>query len=172
MDEVAEVSVVRVALVREAVVPYKVGGPSDAVELAHRLLGDRDREVFLVLCADTKLVLNAAYIAAIGSLDHCPIHPREVFKAALLSNAASVILAHCHPSGDPTPSPDDYAITQRLVDAGEILGVPVQDHVIVGSLGRAWSFRAAGEMPTCRQIAEPGSARPGRAPCSARPGPG
>ena len=92
-------------------------------------------------------------------------------KAALLPNAASVILARC-PSGDPTSSPDEYAITQRLVDGGEILGVPVQDHVIIGSPGRAWSFRAAGEMPTCRQIAEPGSARPGRAPGRARPGPG
>jgi DNA repair protein RadC len=73
--------------------------------VARGLIRDRDRETFLVLCLDTKLAVNAAYVVAVGSLDHCPLRPREVFnfKAALLANPASVSLAHNHPSGDPLP---------------------------------------------------------------------
>lgn len=103
----------RVALVRESTVRVKVEGTDNVVEVARRLIGDLDRETFLVLCLDTKLPVNAAYVAAVGSLDHCPLHPREVFKAAL-------------PSGDPWPSPDDRAVTRRLCEASEILGIPVR----------------------------------------------
>lgn len=163
MERVAEISVVRVALVREGRVAVRVEGADDAVEVVRWLIGDRDRETFLVLCLDTKLAVNAAHIAAVGSLDHCPLHPREVFKAALLANAASVILAHNHPSGDPRPSPDDRAMTRRLCEADEILGIPVQDHVIVGH-GRAYSFRMAGDMP--------GPSAPGGRSALAQPGAG
>lgn len=118
MDEVAELAMVRVALVREGTLRYAVRGAEDAVRLARWLLGDRDRETLLVLCLDVKLVVNVRYVAAVGSLVYCPVHPREVFTAALLCKAASVILGHNHPSGDPTPSSEDCAITRRLVDAG------------------------------------------------------
>ncbi len=75
------------------------------------------------------------------------LHPREVFKAAVVANAASVVIAHNHPSGDPTPSPEDHAMTRRLCRAGELLGICVQDHVIVGH-GRVYSFRTEGDRPT------------------------
>ena len=71
------------------------------------------------------------------------VHPREVFKAALLANAASIVLAHNHPSGDPAPSPDDVALTRRLVDAGRLLGVEVLDHIVIGE-GRYVSVRELG----------------------------
>lgn len=129
-------------------------GAEDAVRLARWLLSDRDRETFLVPCLDVKLAVNAGYAAAVGSLDYCPVHPREVFTAALLSKAAPVILGHNHPSGDPTPSPEDCAITRRLVDAGEILGIPVQDRVIVAH-DRTYSFREAGVMPPPRTHGRP-----------------
>jgi DNA repair protein RadC len=80
-----------------------------------------------------------------GTLDATLVHPREVFKAALLSNAASIILTHNHPSGDPTPSPDDHQLTRRLVDAGRLIGVEVLDHIIVGD-GRYFSFREGGRL--------------------------
>lgn len=135
---------VRVALVREAAPIYTAQGPADVAQLARELLTDRDRETFLVLCLDTKLRVSAAHTAAVGGLDHCTIDPRGVFTAALLANAASVVLAHNHPSGDPTPSPQDRAMTRRLCRAGDILGIPVEDHVIVGH-DEVYSFRGAGD---------------------------
>lgn len=78
----------------------------------------------------------------------CPnpitIQPRDVFKAAILVNAAGIIVAHNHPSGDPTPSPDDRALTTRLRAAGQLLGVAVIDHIVVGHEGRYCSFRECG----------------------------
>ena len=137
---------VRVALVREAGPKVRVVNAADAAEVARQIIGDADRETFLVLLLDTKLFVSAAHIAAVGSLDHCLLHPREVFKAAVVANAASVVIAHNHPSGDPTPSPEDRAMTRRLCRAGDLLGIAVQDHVIVGH-GRVYSFRAEGDMP-------------------------
>jgi len=73
-----------------------------------------------------------------GTLDSVLVHPREVFKAALLANAAAIVATHVHPSGGPTPSPDDVAVTRRLAAAGEILGIPLLDHIIIGD-GRYYS---------------------------------
>ncbi len=145
MEPVAELCMVRVALVREAGPKVRIATVADAAGVTREVIGDADRETFLVLLLDTKLVVTAAHIAAVGSLDHCLLHPREVFKAAVLANAASVVIAHNHPSGDPTPSPEDRAMTRRLWRAGELLGISVQDHVIVGH-GRVYSFRAEGDM--------------------------
>jgi DNA repair protein RadC len=78
-----------------------------------------------------------------GTLDATLVHPREVFKAALLANAATIVLAHNHPSGNPAPSPDDMALTRRLIDAGRLLGVDVLDHIVIGD-GRYVSFRERG----------------------------
>lgn len=75
-----------------------------------------------------------------GTLDSALVHPREVFEAALLANAAAIVAGHNHPSGDPTPSPDDVEITRRLAATGEVLGIPVLDHIIVGD-GRYYSFK-------------------------------
>ena len=80
-----------------------------------------------------------------GTLDTTLVHPREVFKAALLANSSAIILCHNHPSGDPCPSPDDVHLTRRLVDAGTLLGVDVLDHIIVGD-GRYYSFKEAGRL--------------------------
>lgn len=91
-----------------------------------------DREQIYVLHLDTKKYLIGKELVAIGKLDAAIIHPREVFKAAVVNNSHSIICVHNHPSGDPTPSRDDHDITVRLRAAGEILGIPLLDHVIVG----------------------------------------
>ncbi len=89
-------------------------------------------EVFGILCLSTKHRVIAYHEVGRGTLDSVLVHPREVFKAALLANAAGIIAAHVHPSGDPTPSADDVEVTGRLAAAGDILGVPVLDHIIIG----------------------------------------
>jgi DNA repair protein RadC len=105
---------------------------SDVAPALVTLLQLEVAEVFVIVCLSTKCEVIAYHRVSRGTLDSAPVHPREVFKAALLANAASLILAHNHPSGDPTPSRDDVALTRRLADAGRLLGIPVSDHLVIG----------------------------------------
>jgi DNA repair protein RadC len=105
--------------------------PDDvAAEVRSRLKGKK-KEHFLVLCLDTRNRLINCKPVSVGSLDTSIVHPREVFKEAVSSCAASVIFAHNHPSGDPEPSKEDVELTKRLARAGEIMGIEVLDHIIV-----------------------------------------
>src|SRR5437870_9711185 len=90
-------------------------------------------EVFCLLCHSTQLGPIAYHVVARDSLDSLLVHPREVFKAAILANAAAIIVMHNHPSGDPTPSREDREITARLKLCGEELGIPLVDHVVIGA---------------------------------------
>ena len=94
-------------------------------------IASSDREVFVVLHLDTRNRVVAHETTSIGSQNASLVHPREVFKAAILKGATSIILAHNHPSGDPAPSKDDIDLTHRLVEAGGLMGIDVLDHVIV-----------------------------------------
>lgn len=131
---------VRVALVREGRVgEYRAGtirDPQDVALVVEPLLRCEPQETMLALLLDTKHRPNAIHMVSRGGLDHCPCDARAVFQPAILANAAGVILAHNHPSGDPTPSKQDVRLTARLIDAGEIVGVDVLDHLVIGD--RAW----------------------------------
>ena len=117
-------------------------GPGLIVEMA-----PLDREQFRVLLLDTKHGLIGSEVIAVGGLDHVPADPREVFKPAIRRSAAAVIVAHNHPSGDPEPSPQDLALTQRLAEAGRVLGIPLLDHLVVGR-GRYVSIASRGGLPS------------------------
>ncbi|SOC34817.1 JAB domain-containing protein [Ureibacillus acetophenoni] len=128
------VDIVSVKLVREKTMMYKnrrVRSPQDAYELMKEFLGDVDREHFVVLCMDTKNQPTNIQVVHIGSLNSSIVHPREVLKSAILSNSASIICGHNHPSNDSTPSPEDIEVTKRLVEAGQIIGIEVLDHLIM-----------------------------------------
>jgi DNA repair protein RadC len=112
--------------------------PSQVYETFSFLMKET-KEQFITLHLDGKNRIICMDLVSIGSLNQSIVHPREVFKTALLSNAAALILIHQHPTGDPTPSSEDIAITRRLKEAGEIIGVKVLDHVIVGD-GEYLSF--------------------------------
>lgn len=105
----------------------------------------RDREVFTALLLNTKNVIVRGVLVSVGTINASIVHPREVFKAAVRYSAAALILVHNHPSGNPTPSQEDIAITKRLVKAGEILGIQVLDHVIIGD-GRFQSLKELGVL--------------------------
>jgi len=120
--------------------------PRDAVRLFTRLLAHEPVEVCGLLCLSTRNHLLAYHELSRGQLDSTPVHPREVFKAAILANAAGVILGHNHPSGDVRPSPDDLALTRRLVSAGEILGIELVDHLIVSAEGTYCSLKETGRL--------------------------
>jgi len=106
--------------------------PEDVVSLVRSRLKGKRKEHFLALLLDTRNQLIKAAEISVGSLDGSLVHPREVFKEAISATAASVIFAHNHPSGDPTASEDDIRLTKRLAEAGEIVGIDVLDHIIIG----------------------------------------
>lgn len=123
----------------------RVGRPSDAATLLRLRLESEPVEVCLLLLLNTKREPIAVHELSRGTLDNCIVHPREVFKVALLANAAAVIVAHNHPSGDPTPSAQDIAAYRRLTEASEVLGVGLFDFLIIGAERRYYSFREAAQ---------------------------
>jgi DNA repair protein RadC len=98
-------------------------------------------ECFVVLMLDIRLRLKGHYLVSVGTQDTTFVHPREVFRVAVVASAHSIILAHNHPSGNPTPSPEDIKSTRRLVRAGEILDIPVVEHVVIGNPGFASLYK-------------------------------
>ena len=106
--------------------------PSDVAAIVKGILKGADREYFLVITTDTKMKVNGVNVVSAGTLNTTIIHPREVFKLAVLQNAASVILVHNHPSGNPMPSKEDLILTRRLAEAGRLLQIDVLDHIIIG----------------------------------------
>src|SRR4030042_5671463 len=107
--------------------------PEDVLSQVKSSLKDKKKEHFLTLLLDTRNQLIRVATISIGSLDSSIVHPREVFKEAVSASAASVIFVHNHPSGDPQPSEDDVKLSKRLVEAGEIVGIEVLDHIIVAN---------------------------------------
>ncbi|MGM0867460.1 MAG: JAB domain-containing protein [Bacillota bacterium] len=122
----------------------RITSPMDAQELAASYIADEDREVFLVMMLNTKNEVVGLHRAHVGSLNASIVHPRDVMKSAILNNAASIIVSHQHPSGDPTPSREDIDVTKRLAEAGKILGIDVLDHVIVTHTGNHISLKEKG----------------------------
>lgn len=131
----------------------KLGGrltcSADICQAVARDLVTADREIFMVLHLNNKNQILAKELISTGSLTASTIHPREVFKGAVLNNSARIVCAHNHPSGDPTPSFDDRVVTARLRQAGDLLGVEVLDHIIVGggSDSGYYSFVDSGTLP-------------------------
>lgn len=135
--------IVRVRLEQDRVIGNESVNTQDkAVEYIIREFADLDREVFMILNLDTALRPINLNVVSMGTLNEAMVHPREVFKASILSNASSVICIHNHPGGDVTPSDPDIAVTNRLTECGKILGIEVADHLIIGGRdGTYFSFQ-------------------------------
>ena len=112
--------------------PLKKFSSSKQVFETFKFLQNETKEYFITLHLDAKNRICCIDEVSIGSLSQAVVHPREVFKTALLSSAAAIILLHNHPSGDPTPSREDIELTKRLKEAGEVIGIRVLDHIIIG----------------------------------------
>jgi DNA repair protein RadC len=111
----------------------KLTGPEEAGRLLVDLIGKKDREHFVVLHLDTRHRVRAVETISVGTLNASLVHPREVFKAAILSNSHAIICGHNHPSAELDPSADDLAIHQRLKEAGQLLGIEVLDFLVVSA---------------------------------------
>jgi DNA repair protein RadC len=122
---------------------WRIRGPRDVFEYFHLRLRDTPQEEFHVLLVNAQHEVLRDVVVSRGVLDAALVHPREVFRPAIVESAAAVVLAHNHPSGDPTPSTEDRQVTRQLVAAGRLVDIEVLDHVVVGD-GRYVSFRERG----------------------------
>lgn len=123
----------------------KINSPEDVYRRMYPKMREHKKEMFIELCLNTKNRIIREEIISIGSLNANIVHPREVFKLALAESAAHIIVAHNHPSGDPTPSREDIEITKKLAETGNIIGITILDHVIIGD-GRHFSMKEAGHI--------------------------
>ncbi|MDE2125249.1 MAG: JAB domain-containing protein [Armatimonadetes bacterium] len=123
---------------------HTIRSPEEAARIFERYLKGADRENFVTMFLDTKSRVIGLNTVSIGTLDSALVHPREVFKPAILANASSVIVCHNHPSGDPQPSPEDRQVTARLAEAAKVLGIDLLDHVVVGCNGKHCSLKQLG----------------------------
>ena len=125
--------------------PHYLRDAESVARLTSDLIPDDDREHFGLLCLNNKNRLLGYHEVSVGTLTAAMVHPREVFRAAILAGAAALILVHNHPSGEPMPSPEDQEITRRLDKCAELFGIHILDHVIIGAgSGRFYSFATAG----------------------------
>ena len=149
MSNVAKrINIVSIKMVKESSFLYQtrtISSPKDAYEMIKEQLEGLDREQFIIACLNTKNEPTNISVVSVGTLNKAIVHPREVFKTAILSNAASIMAFHNHPSGETTPSQQDIQLTQRLVEAGELLGIKLLDHLIIedGSPGSEQSEQSS-----------------------------
>ncbi len=105
--------------------------PSDVAALLRHRIGDADRECFVAIGVDARQRVRHFDVSAIGSLDQVEVHPREIFRQLIRAGCHSVIVAHNHPSGDASPSEADVELTRRLAEVGQLVGIPLLDHLVV-----------------------------------------
>jgi len=144
-----KLDVVSVRLVKDAPVlsEHKIVTPEDAVDVVGKFLCGMDREVVCVVNLKGDNTPINFHIASIGTVNQAMAHPRELFKASILSNAVNIILLHCHPSGNLHPSKEDTMLTDRMIKLSELIGIPLLDHIIVGGDNREYfSFKEKGLM--------------------------
>lgn len=127
---------------------FVISGPADVARLMRPRLNHNQKESFILLCLDARNAVKRISPISIGTLDSSVIHPREVFKEAVQCLASAIILVHNHPSGNPDPSPEDAAVTRRMIDAGSIIGIRVLDHVITAQQ-KYYSFQEHGFFGCC-----------------------
>ena len=129
------INIVSIKMVKESSFQYlarQILSPNGAYQMIKEQLEGLDREQFIIACLNTKNEPTNITVVSVGTLNKAIIHPREVFKTAILSNAASVMAFHNHPSGETTPSQQDIQLTNRLYEVGELLGIKLLDHLIIG----------------------------------------
>jgi DNA repair protein RadC len=178
-DVLAPLHAARELLRRRERLPLRVRPRLDRREAVSRLVRPRlvaePVEVFVVLALDVRLRLLAEVTVSRGTVSSSLVHPREVFRPAVIAGASAVVVAHNHPSGDPEPSPEDLAVTDRLAEAGTLLGIALLDHLVVAEGGEV-SLAERGRVPArgpCDAAAReegPGSVPPGSSSAVVPPG--
>ena len=153
MNNTNEIKVVNIRMVKEPSLYSEtpITNPQDVMDTIAKELATYDREVFGILNLKSNGQVINMNICSIGTLNSSLVNGREVFKSAILSNASSFICFHVHPSGNPEPSSEDKAVTEKLAEAGRFLDIPLVDHcIIAGGTGEMYSLKANGLMEGAR----------------------
>ncbi len=145
--EVPRVQLVEIRLVAEFAPQQQVREPRDIARLLQDLIGNADREHFVAVYLDARHRVTHVHTVSVGNLTATTVHPREVFKGALLANAQALVVGHNHPSGDVNPSTEDRRVVERLREVGTVLGIELLDAVIVGSGRSFYSFASECTSP-------------------------
>lgn len=141
------ISIIKASIIKERTMLYgarQINTPALAADLARTLFTNTDREMLIVTSLDAKCNPMSLEIASIGNVNTCIVSPREIFKNAILSNAVHIMIFHNHLSGDCTPSSEDILITKRLIECGDLIGIPLLDHIIIGDSEDYLSLREDG----------------------------
>lgn len=150
-----KLDIVSVRLVHDAPLlsDHKIDSPKAAVQVMGEFMSEVDREVMCVINLRSDGTPINGHIASIGALNQTLASPRELLKAAILSNAAQMILLHCHPSGSLVPSKEDIDVTNRMIEICDLIGIPLADHIIIGGNNRQeyFSFRAKGILQNAEE---------------------
>ena len=150
-----KLDVISVRLVKDAPImsEHRIVSPQDAVDVIGKQLCEMDREVLCVINLKADNTPINCHFASIGALNQTMAHPRELFKSSILSNAASMILLHCHPSSNLQPSKEDTILTDRMIKLCHLIGIPLLDHIIVGGdNSRYFSFKEKGLLPNPNNV--------------------
>lgn len=142
-EESAKIDIVKLQVVKDGTIEYgkkPISNPQALAELGLKFLRNTDREMFLLVCLNTKNYVNCIQLVSIGTIDRAIVSGREVLKTALMANAAGVAFVHNHVSGDVAPSPEDIHLTKILASCAQLFNIRVLDHVIVADDGRYESF--------------------------------
>lgn len=145
LNQVREVSVHYTGRSHSARSPFRA--PADIYRYMANRIGGEAREHFVAVYLDARHRPIADQIVSVGTATASLIHPREIFQAAVLVGACALVVAHNHPSGDPTPSDEDRSVTKRLAEAGKLIGIKLLDHVIIAVPGGFTSMNELGELP-------------------------
>lgn len=146
-EQLTKIDIVKIQMVKDGTFDYgrkAIRGPQDLAELGQKFIQNADREVFLLVCLNTRNHINCIHVVSIGTVNTALVTPREVLKAVLMSNASNMAFIHNHPSGDPDPSSDDIQITNRIAECGRLFGIGLLDHVIISDDGKYESFLEKG----------------------------
>lgn len=149
IDSNFKLDVVSVRLVQDIPLlsDHRICTPEDAIDVIGKYLCEMDREVVCVVNLKGDNTPINCHIASIGAINQTVAHPRELLKSTILSNAASMIIVHCHPSSNLTPSKEDTMLTDRMLKLSELIGIPLLDHIIVGGdNSKYFSFKAKGVL--------------------------
>lgn len=150
-----KLDVISVRLVKDAPIfsEHRISSPQAAVDVIGSQLCEMDREVICVINLKSDGTPINCHFASVGALNQSIAHPRELFKSSILSNAANMILVHCHPSGSLKPSNEDTHLTDKMVKLCDLVGIPLLDHIIVGGdNSQYFSFKDKGIFPNVYQV--------------------
>jgi len=146
-EKLIKIDIVKIHMVKDGTIEYgkrAIRNPKDLADLGLKFLKHADREMFVLVCLNSRNCINCIHVVSIGTVNASLVAPREVFKIALLSNASEVAFIHNHPSGDTDPSEDDLLITRKLAECGKLFDIKLLDHVIISDEGKYESLLERG----------------------------